>query len=386
MATGTMLDSCVPPLMFAIKSDIDATLIGTWIKDIVEECKTYGKMVGNAVLTSEGDKRVTPRGIESTQKKASQRGESPRFLTVSREGKSLISTLISYLYTEVLMGVTYLHHRAYELQDLLILTHKVEEFMSESSKTPPEKLHMYMEAWARQFQLCVSRDPQLYKDFATKTADVMFMVESKSMSRLRDHFTHIAQSLETARIEHGRNESFAIVEIQDVILMKQKDFSYPFDISLLELLHSRRELEQGYARLGEMLDELKKKGTPTKIAEYYACIREKIMIDIRNNLLPALRGTDDRIAKAIEISSTFVSSFADTVTNFIFDLSILYFNYAIAFTDRTTGTTIQLRAEKVVFSQFAATTLFPLPEKLITLFNDITKHAITYGKPRQTKQ
>jgi hypothetical protein len=269
-----------------------------------------------------------------------------------------------------------------ELQDLLILTRRTAEVLKESGQTSEDKVKASVDIWARQFHLCVTRDPVLYAGFETTLADVAYMVENKSMARLRNRFSAISQQLETTRITYRADSSFAVVDVQDVILVKQKDFAYPFGISLLELIHNRKELGQGYPRLYEMIDGLRKSGTPTKIAEYYSAIQGKIMTDIRTNLLPALRGREDRIAKSVEITSAFVASFADLITNFVFDLAIMYFNYAVAFTDCTTGTTIQLRAEKVVFSQFATTGLFPLPEPMVNMFRDITRHAIMYGKPR----
>jgi hypothetical protein len=269
-----------------------------------------------------------------------------------------------------------------ELQDLLILTHKVGELLKESSQAQDDVTKVNIETWVRQLQLCITRDPLLFGTFEAGINDVAYMVESKSMSRLRTRFSVISQQLEAARINHRGDSSFAIVDIRDVILLKQKDFSYPFGVSLLEVMLGRKELDQGYSRLSEMVAGLRKSGTPTKVAEYYSAIQEKITTDIRNNLLPALRGRDDRIAKSVEITSTFVANLAELITNFIFDLAIMYFNYAIAFTDCTTGTTIQLRAEKVVFSQFASAGLFPLPEPMVNMFRDVTRHAIRYGKLR----
>lgn len=379
--TGTSLDAQPAPVQFAVRTDIDPNTLGAWFKLVIDELRAYGKALGNPILCSTGDKKLTPRGVVSTQKKTTTRGESPRFLTFSREKRDTTKSLISYLYTEVLMAVTYQHHRAHELEDLLILTHDTQALLDRGELDPDRKL-FYLKTWYRQFRLCVTRNLRLFSTFARSLGDIEEMITTKSEERFKSNFVHISNELERARINSGEGGSFAITDVTDVILLKQEDFEYPFGISFLEVFYARKELEQGYARLKEMIGNRQSSGTPTKMADHCKTIRERVVMDIRSNLLPALRGIEGRIEKTIEVTSMFVDSLADLITNYIFDMAILYFNYAIAFTDCATGTTIQLRAEKVIFSQFAASSLFPLPSAAIQMLTDLTKHSISSGNRR----
>jgi hypothetical protein len=390
------LDGVSGQFLFAVRTDIETTTIGTWLKQLVEECREYGVSMKNRVLTATGDKRITPRGRVSKQQKPKPGGktvktkkssgsssETGRFLTISREIKGLFCSLISYMYTEVLMAVTYLDHRANELRDLRVLTSKIEEMFKNRDKINPEELHSKLHVWNKSFQHCVRRDPLLFAKLATRLDDTSLMIETKSHSRLMDNFAILSNDLSQAQVELPKARAFSIVDIADVILLKQTDFEYPFGVSLIEILEARKELGQGYPRMAEIIDSVKIHRTTSGITSLYLTIRERIATDIRNNLLPALRGINDIVERTIEISSTFVSSFADLTANFILDLAISCFNYAIAFTDYKTGTTIQLRAIKMILSQWYSTSLFPFPEPLINMICDLTQHSALYGQDKR---
>jgi hypothetical protein len=134
MASGTSLDRLASPIQFAVKTSLDANTIATWMAEMTKAFREYAENIERRVIFSGySGRRVTPRGTISAQNRVQAENVTksilPRFLTNSKEAKSLQATLISTVYTEILIAIIYLHHRAFELEDLIIFSCRLSEWI-----------------------------------------------------------------------------------------------------------------------------------------------------------------------------------------------------------------------------------------------------------------
>ncbi|MFA5091123.1 MAG: hypothetical protein WC483_00545 [Candidatus Paceibacterota bacterium] len=433
MTTYPCLESRAAPLQFGVETGVDMTAIASWMSDITKFCREYAEKIQKvAVFPGDPSCKITPRGTLSTQAKpgqASAKGSIPRFLTNSREGKGFVVSLISAVYTEIVWSLVYLHHRAFELEDLILGTGKLIEWLKsrphvlDSSTIPPpppvegkeslrqygtaaassavssaaaasqptlsasqraaidydlRKTPIYLNLWFRSFRLFIERHPSDAGRLVHHIEDMRSMTNTKNVDRFCRRLADI-QSFFPDILANGRTRPVAVSSAEDAILVKQEDFSYPFDGSWLEFMLGMKNLGLGRVRLDRMNAEMTAKGIGSQIGVLYDAIFKRFVKDINEKILPAVNGIDERMEKQMCIQRDFIDSVAGILTDFIIALSIQYFNYAVSFTDMAQGTTIQFRAIKTILLQIPSAHTPSLTNRQILFLSDVIPHFIRHS-------
>ena len=436
MTTGTILDRLAAPVQFAVKTCIDQNTIAEWMMTVMKACREYTETVEKRIIfEGRGGIRMTPRGTTSAQYRAivaadeaasndggaasSASKPASRFITISREAKGLQVSMLSTVYTEIVLSIAYLHHRAFELDDLIIFSTRLAEKISRKvaadkvqlpmdsvldrrqrlaaetaaetavAERAAERAHMLrsepyvrdlqrsIRLWYQAFRLYVERHLSVASSLEQHVEDMQSLVSSKSMERLQGRLEDIRRCFIPLLRTYGRSSPIILDQAEDVVLLKQDDFRYPFDASWFGLMVIRSRLGYGRQRLDLMAREMADAGICNPLAQTHSMIRERIERDVRECLLPALV-SDQRLQSQVVIQTHFISSIATVLADYIIDFAILCFNFAIGFTDRTSCTTIQLRAVMTIFLQMQSTSLVPLTPRQTAFLADLMTHTIAY--------
>ncbi len=217
MATGTSLDRLASPIQFAVKTSIDASTIAGWISDMTKAFREYSEKVeGRSIFSGNSGIRVTPRGTVSSQNR-NQTGNAvksslPRFLTISREAKSLQVTLISTVYTEILCSIIYLHHRAFELEDLIIFSCRLADWLGR--QTNATRIPTHVANAVREYRES-SRQAMTKKDFGSDAMQsISGEIDARSTSTSTSTLTLTSTSTSTSDANTCANSKspFSIVD------------------------------------------------------------------------------------------------------------------------------------------------------------------------------
>jgi len=383
MITGTVLDFRPSPAQFAVRTGIDPTTIAGWLADIIKECREYAtNLLGMHIFTGNPEDRITPRGTLSSQTRTGEgktSKASPRFLTISREVRSMHVSLISLMYTEILSGIIYLHHRAFELEDLIIFSSELASRLSGEVKTERARLDEMIDLWLKAFLRFIERNMVAIPKLAAQTSDIETVCTTKSLERFEGRLELIRNSLTHHIEDHGRYRPLILVDPAETIIIPHADYKYPLGASFFELVRYRISLGLGYSRIHSMLSDLQATRSGSPIPKIFTTMIERFAKDIKEHLIPSLKACDSRIGASVEITNTFIERLARLLANHIIDMALSYFNFAVSFTDRASGTTIQLRAFKTILCQTPPDTIIPLTPEQIELLDHLAIHVIRKG-------
>lgn len=327
------------------------------------------------------------------------------------------------------MSVTYLHHRAFELEDLILGTTKLIEWLDQRPQvkeisfdqddrtattlgspptspmsldmkevraygtpavkmTPSEKLALeydmrkarqYLDLWFRSFRLFVERHPTTSERLASFVEDMRSMTSTRSMLRFSNRLTTMQELFPTIQSNGGRSAPVTIARVEDVIIVKQEDFEYPFGASWLEFMLKMKNLGLGKARLDHMIQVMIAKGGSNQIGTLHDTIQKRFIKDIGEKLIPAMNGVDERMERQIYVQRSFIESLANVMTDFIITMAIQYFNFGVGFTDMAQGTTIQFRAIKTILLQIPSMHTPALTERQMQFIGDVIPHFIRHS-------
>jgi hypothetical protein len=291
--------------------------------------------------------------------------------------------MISDVYTEILMSICYLHHRGFDLDDLVIFSCKLAERLSRpdhsSTSYDAAITQQMIDLWFKAFRLYIARNPTSSALLERHLDDMKAMAATHTISRFQNRLEEIRSCFPRIIEEHGRNTPITIDRADDAILFQQEDFEYPFGASWFELMYIQSKLGLGQHRLEMMTKDINEKGFSFQLARICPTIIDRFQRDLRENLLPAIGEVDARLGRDIIIKDDFIDSTANILTDYIVASAISYYNYAVAYTDMVSGTTIQLRAIRTIWLQISSTYIIPLTEKQLQFLTDVVTHAIKYG-------
>jgi len=370
---------------FAVGTSITEQDISKWFTEIINVCKVYAESVeGKVVFAGDSSRRITQRGMPSAQTRTSTAisKTAPRFITISKEAKTFILSLLSIAYTEIVASVGYIHHRAFELNDLSVSTkeliEKIEMKISRNDRANKQivrnqqkesedplvvegRKHMIeyeeklfrerLDAWYKGFRLWSARNPEASGCLTTEIEDLASATQTKDLYRLQRLVEQIRDKFIGISNFHSRNEPVYVTTAQNVILCKQYDFQYPFGASWFELMHKAHELGLGRERL-----EVACRGHSTTVTAMYEAIKK----DIREQVLPAIKSLDPRMGSLVIVNNSFIDEVASVIVDFMVYLSIQMYSYVAAGTDSATATTIQYRAINIILQQFPTNNISPL--------------------------
>lgn len=349
--------------------------------------------------------------------------------------------MLSLVYTEILWSIVYLHHRAFELEDLIIntcrLSEKLVKYITTSrlaaeavkversaasraaaassavSARPvvpssaavsgdttsgrgtasekkdsassmfntyeEDKMHTMIDLWYKAFRLYIARNPTSAMELEKHVADMRSMTNTKSLERFHHRLDDIRSLFPKIQASSGRSAPLSISTPADVILFKQEDFNYPFDASWFEIMCIISAMGMGHKQLDTMTKELSEKGYTVPLSRLYGTMVERIGKDMRDSLLPALIAVDERMQHQVVVRDEFIEAAAGVIADYFIAMSIRYFNYAVAYTDMASGTTINKRAIETILMQLPTVHPSPLTCKQSRLVFDIMAHAVKYG-------
>lgn len=366
--------ACSSPIQFAIPTSIDAVTVGGWMADLVKEMREYASRTEELPVCG-GAIRTTPRGLPSNQPSGSALAKSsPRFLTISREAKYFWRAMLSWLYTEIFMSILYLRHRAFDVSDLLYLTNTTYSTLTldinPRSIDPHdgERRQKTMSTWLKSYKIYIERTTELGSESRGELFDLKSMVDTGSFNRFMGKFDSIRSQLSSEALRTGRRRPVAITDTNDVILLRSKDFRYPLDGSWFEIAHMRYRTGQGIARVESM--------SKTGSNKIVLAMIDRIGKDFSESLMKGLVDVLQTAKQDLAISQSFMSEATLVIANMLVDAAVSYFNFAVAYSSGTSGTTINLRAIKCAFLSMPTNGLVIVTDRMIKFIEQVCIHAI----------
>lgn len=366
------------PVQFVVPTSIDAGVIGTWLMYLtsVEFRDFHTSVLGFQIFGGTKRDKITPRGKASSARASDvvDKRAPARLITISRECKEAMVSVISYMYSEILLSIFYLHHRAYELEDLYDYTTEISSKIR-SGEMDMEKNREELYKWFKAYSLYVSRSNLQ----SSRLAELDQLISGQAKTRLITELSNIKEMLLWKQTSDGRNSPLVIDGVEDVIILKKPDFEYPLGAMWFETRYRRLKQEQGYPRLKKMVESVKKHGAFTQVPNRYSTILEKFKKDFGANIVSAIQEAGDRFNKNIVITNKFINEVSIVFTNHIFDTAIQFYDYVVGFTDRSTSTTINLRAISTINSLCNCDDLLPLTPAQYRAMEALTAHALNCG-------
>lgn len=371
------------------------------MKQLVQECKNYAENVEKRVIFH-GDplRKMTPRGTPSYASSKSKSRDSTSIstptpnigvarmggkssvkpLTISREILSLLSSLLSMAMTEVMMGIIYLHHRAYELEDLIRFSNKLADHLADKGRNATqkneEKTKVFIRTWHKAFLLYIDRHREYVPELFNHVPALTSMVQMGSIDRFVNRLEEIRNHFPSIQASHGCSRPVVLQQVEDVIILRQPDFEYPLGGSWLDFMRVRRKFGGGMSRLEHMANASLNAGFPTLFASIRMQIAERMRKDVSDNLISLIVGDELGMNGGVEIGESFVESIVSTLTDYIIDTGMSMFAYAVGSTNQVSAVTIQLQAMKVIWLQTPTSFIMPFTDRQITFLSDVVLHAM----------
>lgn len=291
-----------------------------------------------------------------------------RFITISKEIRNFHISIISLFYSEILMAVIYLHHRAFDVNDLFEHANKINELIAEKDYDL-EGIQQLLKSFITNCKIYISRDLQAFTnddEWINFSGLIKTLEENLNKDTIISSFYTIKNILQNRASKCGRISPLVIKKIEDIILFKHLDFEYPYGTSFIELFY--RRIKMGYnTNLFNIIRKMSGKDINNSNFKT-SHIRSKITNDIKQNLISGIYEADSRMKKTVKISQQFIKDLTDFIIEHLWEMSIAYFRYAAASTNYYSSTTIQLLAFRTVIYQSPINELIPISpnqEKII---------------------
>jgi len=385
-----VIPSGVSPVNFAVPCTIDGSTVGGWLQALTGEFKDHmAKVQGWEIFPGKSVPRKTARGLLSAnagpsttgKEKTDEKEQKSRFMTIGKEVKAAARSLISLLATELALSIVYIHHRAFELDDILCQTEETIGKFNESALAPEEERKRYIQRWAENFEFYLERHEQdVNSDLKEALLPARSMVNSENVASIRSRLHTIRDMLKAEFDIHGRNTPVVISSASMCILLKHKDVHYPYGKSFFEIAKKVSDLGLAKHCIAEMARECRKGEMACTITDKYDGIKKRIQEDLRANLLPTLASMNERMKADVILESVFFEQAATIIADFIVFFSLAMFRVSAACTDGRVGTTINNRMVQTIFSQIPTDGLMTLSRLQMTIVENIVVHAIVLSK------
>jgi hypothetical protein len=405
-----------PPFQFVVKCGIEQGAIATWIITIIRELLVYVRDIcKQQVFHGTPTARITPRGVASSQSNITfsttsstlpgfdpiERGvdsgtstasssSSPsvktnmRFVTLSKEYRLFLPTKISWMLTEVAISIIRLHYLAFEIEAIVSLGEEITEKLAYPIEQTLERMQEYGPRqkkyggiWLKRLTHFYARHPDL-PGIDRMLVDLQHAYETESYRRFYDHYLYMKNHIKNLVPTYGRHRPLVLSTATDVVLLKQPDFSYPLEGSFFDLALQRKRMGQGLRRLATANIDIRTKAPiTTQIPSIVSTMTVRVRKDVTEKLRGFVNALSERLGQDnILLTPQFYDEVADVIVNDLADSAVTNFWEAASFTDKASGTTIQLRARKCIMAQYLSDTIFPLPPLMFDFVSAIIANPV----------
>lgn len=336
------LDS-TPPTEFALNCSVKSDTIGEILIGISEMIRKHEKDIeGHDIFPRGMNMKITPRGqkteLTATEKKTN--GREIKFETASREVKYLLQRLISLSYCEIYVSIIHLYTRLIDVFDLLTFTEEFRVVVMAND----DRFEEYLYHWVKRYKAFVIRHSIEADDFFIREShESLKQVQNKT--RILNGLDIVSANLRKISAVSNPAPKLTLLSANDVILMKQEDFEYPFGASFFELMIVVRECGYGINQIRNISKDHRK----GNIIDMFKSFKTEIASNFKDEIYENVKNfCGDRHIGLIVITNDFIEDVSDVIANFMFAIGVSAYNYSKAHTDYISTTTIQLRALKSI--------------------------------------